>query len=297
VTLQDAILLGLKASIVLTVFAVGLSRDIREATFMFRNPGVLARSLVAMDLVMPVFAAAVIGVTTLPAPVKIALAALSVSPVPPLLPKNSTKVGGSHEFAVGLMVAASIVALVFVPLAVGILGDIHGVDAHVSFLTVAALMAITILGPLAVGIAVRNNWPEFAERLVKPLGRIAAILLVLCALPVIFGMWPLMMSLVGNGTLAAFACFVLVGLAVGHSVGGPDPDERAVLAIATSSRHPGVAIAIASASFPHQKLVTAAVILYLLVTAVISLPYALWRKRRAVAPSHAPIPTSEAARR
>jgi len=290
-TLQDAIILGLKASIVLTVLALGLSRDIREATYMFRNPGVLGRSLVAMDVVMPLFAVGVIAVTSLPAPVKIALAALSVSPVPPLLPGKTTRVGGSHEYAIGLMVAASIVALVFVPLAVRLMGRIHGVDMQVSFFTVAILMAVTILVPLVVGIFIHNNWPEFAERMVKPIGRIATILLVLCTLPVIVKMWPLMMSLVGNGTLLAFAAFVLVGLAVGHTIGGPDPEERTVLAVATSARHPGVAIAIAAASFPEQKLVSAAIVLYLLVSAFTSLPYLYWRKHLAASSRHAPTAT------
>jgi BASS family bile acid:Na+ symporter len=291
VTLQDAIILGLKASIMLTVLALGLSRDVREATYMFRNPGVLGRSLVGMDIVMPLFAVGVIAVTSLPAPVKIALAALSVSPVPPLLPNKTTKVGGSHEFAIGLMVAASVVALVFVPLAVGLMGHIHGIDAHVSFFAIATLMAMTVLGPLAVGIFVHNNWPNFAERVVKPLSRIATILLVLSALPVLVKMWPQMMSLVGNGTLAAFAAFVLIGLAVGHSIGGPNPDERTVLAVATSARHPGVAIAIAAASFPEQKLVSAAIVLYLLVSAVTSLPYLYWRKHHAASARHAPTAT------
>jgi BASS family bile acid:Na+ symporter len=291
VTLQDLILLGLKASIMLTVLALGLSRDIRDATYMFRNPGVLGRSLVGMDVVMPLFAVGVIAATSLPAPVKIALAALSVSPVPPLLPNKTTKVGGSHEFAIGLMVAASVIALVVVPLAVGLMGHIHGIDAHVSFLTVAALMAMTVLGPLAVGIFVHNSWPEFAERMVKPLGRIASTLLLLCIVPVVIKMWPQMMLLVGDGTLAAFATFVVVGLAVGHSIGGPDPDERTVLAVATSARHPGVAMAIASVSFPEQKLVSAALVLYLLVSAVTSLPYLYWRKHQAASARHAPTAT------
>jgi BASS family bile acid:Na+ symporter len=288
-TLQDAIILGVKTSIVLTVFALGLSRDIREATYMFRNPGVLARSLFAMDFVMPVFAILAISIVPLSPPVKIALAALSVSPVPPLMPRKAMKSGGAGEYTIGLLVAASIVALVFVPLAVGLLGVIHGLDLHVSFLTVAALMAMTILGPLMAGIIVRNNWPEFAERLIKPLGTAGMILLVLCVLPVLIKLWPQMMSLVGNGTLAVFVAFVAVGLAVGHFLGGPGPDEQTVLAIASSMRHPGVAVAIVAANFPEQKLAIAAIALYLIVCAVASLPYVFWRKRRAVLDSHAPL--------
>jgi len=56
-----------------------------------------------------------------------------------------------------------------------------------------------------------------------------------------------------------------------------------VLALTVSSRHPGVAGAIASANFPHQTQVLSAIFLYLLVNAAVSLPYAMWRRRRSTA--------------
>ena len=67
---------------------------------------------------------------------------------------------------------------------------------------------------------------------------------------------------------------------VAAKLGGPDPDDRAVLALATASRHPGVALAIASANFPGQTLVPAAVLWYLIVSALVSIPYLTWRQRR-----------------
>jgi BASS family bile acid:Na+ symporter len=70
-----------------------------------------------------------------------------------------------------------------------------------------------------------------------------------------------------------------VGLAIGHFLGGPLSENRTALAISTASRHPGIAIAIAAANFPEQTLVTPAIFLYLLVTAVVSIPYLLWSKR------------------
>lgn len=282
-TLQETIVFGLKASVMLVVFALGLTTRVQDVTYFVRHPGLLARSLVAMDLVMPAFAILAIAVTALPGPVKLALAALSVSPVPPLMPGKAAKTSGTQDYAVGLLVAASVVALAFVPLAVGLLGLIFGLDLHVSFLTIAVLMTTMILGPLAVGIFVRNNWPALAERVARPLGLAATVLLVIGLLPILFKMWPQMMSLVGNGTLLVLAAFVVVGLAVGHLLGGPDPDDRSVLAIATSARHPGVALAIASASFPGQNLAFAAILLYLLVGALASFPYVSWRKRRAAA--------------
>jgi BASS family bile acid:Na+ symporter len=78
--------------------------------------------------------------------------------------------------------------------------------------------------------------------------------------------------------------FALVGLAAGHLLGGPDPENRIVLALSTATRHPGIAIAIAAANFPDQKAAPAAVLLYLIVSALVAKPYLTWVKRRRAVP-------------
>jgi BASS family bile acid:Na+ symporter len=105
---------------------------------------------------------------------------------------------------------------------------------------------------------------------------IATLLLFSCAVAVLFSAWPAIVSLIGNGTIVALAAFVVIGLLTGHLLGGPGAEERSVLALASAARHPGVALAIASANFPEQKLAPAAVLLYLLVSAVLTIPYVMW---------------------
>jgi BASS family bile acid:Na+ symporter len=93
-----------------------------------------------------------------------------------------------------------------------------------------------------------------------------------------FSAWPVIVSLIGNGTIVALAAFIVDGLITGHLLGGPGAEEPSVLALATAARHPGVALAIASENFPEQKLAPAAILLYLIVSAVLSIPYMIWRK-------------------
>ena len=108
---------------------------------------------------------------------------------------------------------------------------------------------------------------------------IASIVLALGFLAVLLTAWPSIFALIGTGALAAVATFVLIGLVVGHGLGGPDPHDRTVLALAAATRHPGVALAIGSASFPGQKEVLPAILLYLVAGAVLTIPYVIWRKR------------------
>jgi BASS family bile acid:Na+ symporter len=89
-----------------------------------------------------------------------------------------------------------------------------------------------------------------------------------------------MRSLIGHGAIIAFVAFVLVGLAAGQLLGGPSPEDRTVLALSTALRHPGVAIAIAYTNFPQEKLALAAVMLYLLLGLLLTIPYIKLRRRQ-----------------
>ena len=54
--LQELIVLGLQLSIALTVFGFGLKATVDDVLDVMRRPALLARSLVAMFLIMPVVA-------------------------------------------------------------------------------------------------------------------------------------------------------------------------------------------------------------------------------------------------
>ena len=99
---------------------------------LFRQPGKLAPSLLSMNVLMPVVAALIAALFDLHAPVEIALISLAVSPVPPVLPKKQLKAGGHTSYVFGLLVAAALLAVVFVPVAVDVLGRVFGRTARVS---------------------------------------------------------------------------------------------------------------------------------------------------------------------
>jgi BASS family bile acid:Na+ symporter len=276
------ITLALKLSVFLNVFALGLNARERDATWLFRHPRQLARALASMFVVMPLFAAALASVFDLHPAVKIALIALAVAPIPPLLPKKALKAGGESSYVIGLLVAAALLSIVFTPIAVDLFGKAFGTPARISPFAIARLVLLTVIIPLGAGMLVRRLAPAFAERAAKPIALAATALLIISVIPILFTAWPAIESLSGNGTVFAIAAFVVVGLAAGHLLGGPDPEDRTVQALSTASRHPGIALAIASANFPEQKLTPAAILLYLIVSAIISMPYLDWRKRRHV---------------
>ena len=278
-TAQSLILLVLKASIVLSVFAIGLDARFVDATFLLRRPRLLVRSALAMNVVMPLVAAAMAWRFDLSEAVEVSLVALAVSPVPPILPKKQIKAHGESAYAIGLMVGAAAVAVVFVPLAVELLGLTFATPIHMNPWPIAELVLATVLAPLAAGTLAGRLAPGLASRFARPVALIASIALAAGFLAVLLTAWSSIVALAGSGALLAIAAFVLIGLAVGHVFGGPDPHDRTVLALAAATRHPGVALAIGSANFPGQKDVLPVLLLYLVAGAVLAIPYVMWRKR------------------
>jgi bile acid:Na+ symporter, BASS family len=277
--LATLIPLALKASIFLNVFSLGLNASLRDLTYLFRNPGRLARSLLSMFIVMPLFAASIASAFDLYPAVEIALVALAVAPMPPLLPKRAMKAGGEPSYAIGLLVAAAVFSILFTPVAVYLLGMSLGAHAGISPLAILRLVLFTILVPLGAGMVVRRFALTLSEKSAKPVAILAMALLFASVIPLLLTTWPAIESLIGNGTLAAIAAFVLAGIIAGHLLGGPTSEDRTVQAISTASRHPGIAMAIANANFPGQKLTGAAILLYLIVIAIALIPYVAWRKR------------------
>ena len=277
---QKLIIIGLAVSALLNLFSIGLKASIQDATYLFRRPGELFRAILAMNVLMPVFAITLNTIFDFDPAVKIALVALSVSPIPPPVPAKMVKSGGVESYSIGLHIAIGSLAIVFVPLAMEIIGLIRDVDLHMSVWPVARVVLISVLIPIIAGVTIHKLAPGLAERLSKPIALISGIGIIVF----IIGVWimaaPAMWTLVGNGTGLAFAAFVAVGLAIGHLLGGPAPANRTSLAISTASRHPGIALALAQANFPAEKLVLAALLLYLIINAIVSIPYILWIKRR-----------------
>jgi BASS family bile acid:Na+ symporter len=119
-----------------------------------------------------------------------------------------------------------------------------------------------------------------AGRIGKPLSTAAILMLVASVIPVLIVLFPSVASLFGQGIFLVILAFIVAGLAAGHLLGGPGPDDRTVLALSTAVRHPGVALAIESAAFPEEKLVPAVVFIYVILNVMVSIPYLIWQRRR-----------------
>ena len=278
-SLGELVVLAIKISIFAIVFAIGMSARPGDLMCVMRTPGRLARSLLAMVVVMPLLAVLLVTVFNLPRPVGVMLIALSLAPVPPILPGKQAKAGGDAVYAIGLLAAVALIAIIAIPLELELIELAFGMSLGIPPERVAALIATSILAPLLAGAAVARLAPKLASRLGPMFSKAGGLLLLAGTAAILVTQWGAMAELIGDGTLLAMTIFVVVGLVVGHLLGGPDSDDRTVLALATASRHPGIALLIAQINYPQETALAAAVLIFLVTNAVLTAPYVLWRKR------------------
>lgn len=274
---KESLPLVLQGSVLLLVFALGLTSMMADATYLFRRPGLLLRSVAAIDVAVPLAAALLVSLLPLAPPVRLAIVLMAVSPLPPMVPGKQLRMGATTAYVCGLYVAVSLLAIAIVPLTMVILSAVFPRDAWIAPAAVARVVFVSVLLPLAAGMAIRRLSPGFAERAAPVVPKLASLLLLAGLVLILISAWPAVRDLLGNGAVLAIAGVVGTGLLAGHLLGGPDPEVRTALAVASATRHPGMALLIARSSFPSEQ-AAPAVLLFLVVGLIAALPYQVWRR-------------------
>jgi BASS family bile acid:Na+ symporter len=266
-------------SLALMVFGVALTAGTVRVRSLLRQPGLAARSLIAMFVVMPLVAVLVALNFDLNRELLVTLILVALSPIPPILPAKQLKTGGDPDYVFGLMAVTALAAILVIPGGITLIGRLFGRELDIPFAVAAGVVATSLLIPVAVGLAVAHLAPEFARKVARPASLVGLVILVVASVPLLWAIWGHLVAAMNNFTLVAIVAFAAIGLAAGHLLGGPDAGNRATLALATATRHPGVAIAVLHAIDPADKSVAPVVLLYLLVAILVSAPYVAWRKR------------------
>jgi bile acid:Na+ symporter, BASS family len=271
------VLLALKVSVAALIFAIGLGSAPADLLYLWRRPAQLARSLFAMYVAVPLAAVAIVKVLPLPVGVQTAVLVLAISAGAPLLPRKLMKLG-REGYVFSLVVTSSLLAVVAVPAWLKLLRLLLGREASVDLTAVALVMAKAFLAPLLLGMLLRWPLSRAAERVSEWLLGVGGAVLALAGLALLVMHGRLLLA-AGWTPLLALMGMTAVALAIGHALGGPDPADRAALAVACATRHVGIAM-LAASTVPGPR--TAAFVLaYFLASAAVSIPYLRWSRRSA----------------
>ncbi len=267
------------ATLFTLMVALGLGLQGEAVARLRRRPALIVRVLLGTCVLVPLAALLLLRsplVAGLPLPVKLAIALMAISPSAPLTLRKADRQGGDRELAAVLQLLAAAAAVITIPLLADLYRAVFQLSGwDVQPLPVARQVLMVQGVPLMLGVLVRRRLPALAERLVGPLDRVANLLLLLLTVLILVRSWPLLQAfltanLVG---LACMALMVLLALAIGWLLSGPGLRERTTVAVVTSTRNPGLALLLASTHAPGVVGLKLAILVYVLLTLLLSLPF------------------------
>lgn len=276
--------LVLLLGVVLLTVAVGLRARPGDALLLLRRreQGLLA--FVTMFVVQPVFVILLVWALDLRKGVGAALLAFSVAPVLPPWAKKGYALGAAPNYVIGLEALSAVGSIAVVPIWIWIVNGVFGVRTAVDPWSVEMMLLVTLGLPLAVGMGLGRWKPAAAPRLAFLSDRAGLVVLLIGGVVLLVARGRTIVEVTGQGTIVVAALVIAFGLLAGHILGGPGDGNRGALASANVSRHPGLALLLASAAMPdHLPAVTGGVLLYFIASWVVPIPYERWLKRKAVA--------------
>lgn len=271
--------LALKVSIMVLAFNLGLNYNLQEKMYLIHKRKTILFSLFSMLVIMPIVAVALSKIFDLPPMTKMVLIAMSVSPIPATLPQQEIKVGGESDYAYTLLFSAVFLSIFTIPFSISIIDNFFDQTVNVSPFELLKVLTMTIFVPFAAGFFLRLINRTFTEKLKAPLIKSASALLNISLVGIFFVAWKNIISVLNSFTLLAIVLYCLIAVITGHLLGGTLREQRTVLVFSTLSRHPGIAIAISSILFPNDIGIKSRILIFIVVSIIISKLYLAWSDR------------------
>ena len=269
----------LDAFVALVMASIGLRVTQGELFSILRNHRLLGRSLLANCVVVPVLGYLLARTVPMDPQVRVGIMLLAAVPGTPVALQFTRTARARLGFVAGLTFVLSIAAVAIAPVAVRVVPHIESQYRPGQDLILSLLPQIVL--PLAAGVMLARRWPSIAAKLAGPLSILATVIFL-------FLMWETravrreaFRSMEGWPLLTMLALLVMA-MAAGWWLGGPDRESRRVMATSTSMRNVVVCFFIARYWFPGTKayLVPIAYLGMMVPANLLFTLYQKWRERR-----------------
>jgi bile acid:Na+ symporter, BASS family len=255
-------LLGIAARVAVLCFvvssmlAMGAGLTLAQILEPLRDARLVALSLVANFVLMPLCAFVLAKALSLDEPLGVGLLLLGCAAGAPFLPKLAELAKGNLAFAVGVMVLLMVVTVGYLPIVLPLLLPGVSVDPW----KIARSLVLLMLLPLAAGLVLRARYENLAARVKPLLDRISNISLILLVLLITAANLDKVLQVFGTRGILAGFLFIALGFGVGWLLGGPGADTRRVMALGTAQRNIAAALVVAGQSFNDPKVVVMVVV-------------------------------------
>ena len=231
--------------IVTSMLAMGMSLTMPQIVGPLKNPRLVILALVANFVLVPLWAYLITVVLPLDQPLQIGLIVLATAAGAPFLPKLVQGAKGNIAFGVGLMVLLMVVTVFYLPVVLPLL--LPGVS--VNPWDIAKSLIALMLVPLALGMLFKSHSPDSAGHW-KPFMNKTSSVSLLVLLVVGLGLnVSNIISLIGSWGLLALALLIVGSVLIGLLLGGRDPAIRSVMSLGTAQRNVSAAILVSAQNF------------------------------------------------
>lgn len=270
--------------VVTSMMAMGMSLTTAQILQPLRNVRLVVLALLANFVLVPILAYAITLVIPLEQSLQIGLIVLATAAGAPFLPKLAQGAKGDVAFGVGLMVLLMVVTIVYLPIVLPLL--LPGVS--INPWDIAKSLIVLMLIPLAIGLLMKAHSPDSAAEWQPVMNKVSS-LAILILLVVALGLnISTILSLIGTGGILALVLFIIGCLVIGLVLGGRDEATRSTLGLGTAQRNISAAILVSAQNFSGTNTLP-----FVLVAAILLLLVLLPVSKRMGARSEAPVPESQ----
>ena len=273
--------------LIATMLGIGLKVTPRDLLLAARNRSLMARSLLANFIAVPLLGLLLVSVVPMSSDVATGLLLMAAMPGGLNAIQFTSKAPDALSYAATLLFVLSLLAVLISPaLATWMLSWQEAALVLPMGRVLTVVLAAVVL-PLAAGCTVHHWLPQLASRLAKPVTLLGTLAFVVAVVLLMKWRKSAMSSLTG-AELAAMLGLILSSMAIGGLLGGPAPDTRRVLATATSMRNAALGLVVALHSFPDRTVDVAVIAFSALMippNMVLTVYEVLRKRRRARRPS------------
>lgn len=248
-TLEELIgaIAGLSGLLFVVTSMLGMGASLTMAMIFqpLKNVKLVILALVANFLLVPALAYAITLVLPIAEDQKIGLIVLGCAAGAPFLPKLAQNAKGSLGFSVGLMVLLMVVTIIYMPIVMPLL--LQGVS--VSPWDIAKSLIVLMLVPLAIGLLIRSHSVEDGEHWKDLMGKISTVGLLIMMVAALALNISSIIDFIGSWGLLALILFLVGSLIIGVLLGGREPGIRAVMGLGTAQRNISAAIVVVTQNF------------------------------------------------
>lgn len=257
--------------IVTSMLAMGMSLTMAQILDPLKNLRLVVLALLANFVLVPLLTFVLNRIIPLEQSLQIGLVVLGTAAGAPFLPKLVQGARGDIAFGVGLMTLLMVVTIFYLPIVLPLL--LPGVE--VVPWDIAKSLIVLMLIPLAIGLLFKSHSPDLAAQWQPVMNKISS-LAILVLLVVGLGInLSAILDLIGSLGIVALLLFIAGSLAIGMLLGGREAGIRNVMGLGTAQRNVSAAIVVSVQNFGGTNTIS-----FVLVAAILMLLLLLPTARR-----------------